>query len=129
MLGYQVPEMQFLNKLPPQIRLQLSIQATYHVQYGANGIARGEMSVSVLDREKEKDFSIKVTLVGVFKTDEIDQQVIHKESFRTLFPYARALISTVTANAGMPPILLPAMDPEGKGVLRVEINPKGNPAE
>ena len=48
-----------------------------------------------------------------------DKDMLHIETFRSLFPYARALVSTVTVNAGVPPIILPEVDIEGQNIYRI----------
>ena len=45
------------------------------------------------------------------------------QTYKELFPYARAIVTTITANAGVQPIMLPEMNIENKEIYRIE-NPK-----
>ena len=75
------------------------------------------------DKENPDSFSIKAVLVGIFSYKEgSDKDLLHIETFRALFPYARALVSTLTANAGIPAIILPEIDIEGQSIYRIGDN-------
>lgn len=50
----------------------------------------------------------------------MQREVIHVQTYKELFPYARTIITTITANAGIPPIILPNMDIENKEIYRID---------
>lgn len=59
--------------------------------------------------------------IGIFSFEEgADKDMLHIETFRLLFPYVRALVSTVTVNAGIPPVTLPNVDIEGQNIYRFD---------
>lgn len=74
------------------------------------------LTVSVFEDAKENNypFSLKINLTGVFELDDIHES--ERESFAEvnavaiLFPYIRSLISTITANANVPPLILPPIN-------------------
>lgn len=57
-------------------------------------------------------FEIKVSVEGVFQTDELKSEELKKEahvlSYYLLFPYAQSLVSQMTVAASMPPLTIPA---------------------
>ena len=67
------------------------------------------------DAEKNNyPFNIVTEIVGFFELDksELDKmkQFAEINAVSILFPYARALITTITANANIPPVVLPPMN-------------------
>lgn len=117
------PEMSFINKLPNGSKIQLETKYSYNVKYAKELSCRGELTAIVTDKENPDSFSIKAVLVGIFSYKEgSDKDLLHIETFRALFPYARALVSTLTANAGIPAIILPEIDIEGQSIYRIGDN-------
>lgn len=63
-------------------------------------------------------FSLRVMLAGTFKTSDgtpleiIDQKTQVSEVFAILYPYLRAIVSSVTVNLNIPAYILPSVDPE-----------------
>jgi preprotein translocase subunit SecB len=130
LLSYRVTDLSFHNALKDPAHIQISLQMGYHLQHLPAGAMRGEMKMTLSDRNDPDAFTVKATLVGIFRApDTMEREAAHKESFRVLFPYLRALVSTVTANAGIPAILLPPVDPDEKSITKVEFHPEGRPAE
>lgn len=130
LLSYRVTDLSFHNGMKDPAHVQISLQLGYRLQHTPAGILRGEMKMTLKDQNQPDAFCIKATLVGLFRgAADLPKETAHKESFRVLFPYLRALVSTVTANAGIPAILIPPMDPDEKNVTRVEFHPEGRPAE
>ena len=119
--GVISPEINFMNQLPSGVQLKLDTKYSYNVKYSRELNCRGEMSVEVTAKEDPDKFFIKIKTVGIFTYKEgSDKDLLHVETFKMLFPYARALVSTVTANAGIPPIILPEINIEGQSIYRIE---------
>ena len=113
------PEISLVNKLPSGTKIQLETKYSYNVQYSNDLTCRGELSARVSDKEHPDQFYISVKTVGVFSFEQgADKDLLHIETFRQIFPYVRALVSTVTVNAGIPPITLPQVDIEGQNIYR-----------
>ncbi|MBQ9080764.1 MAG: protein-export chaperone SecB [Clostridia bacterium] len=120
--GYNATEFSFANKLPHGTQIKLGNKYQYNVKYAANNNCVGEMNIKVFDREREDQFFLNLTLRGVFGFAEgAEKEQVHVDSYKTLFPYARALVTTLTANAGIPPIIIPEADIESQSIYRFDL--------
>jgi preprotein translocase subunit SecB len=96
---------------PPQIELQVELAAQaregglYEVELKLNASAR---------RESEAVFQVELVQAGMFQVVNVDaedlEQVLLIECPRYLFPFARRLISDLTAEGGFPPLMLEPID-------------------
>ena len=119
--GVITPEISFVNHLPSGMQLKLDTKFSYNVKYSKELNCQGELNVEVSAKEQADKFFIKIKTVGIFSYKEgSDKDLLHVETFKTLFPYARALVSTITANTGIPPIILPDINIEGQSIYRIE---------
>ncbi|MBQ7595637.1 MAG: protein-export chaperone SecB, partial [Clostridia bacterium] len=74
------------------------------------------------DKGGNKDFKITITLQGLFQyAGNASREKLHVETFKELFPYARVMVSTLTTNAGMPPIMIPPIDMESQEIFRIDM--------
>ena len=83
------------------------------------------LEVKVESTEAEpKPFNLKVRLVGIFEAEEVntdeDRQVLAISTTEIVYPYLRAAVSSLTANAFINPLILPVipagtMFPEDRG--------------
>ena len=80
------------------------------------------MTVEIHDKNEPDTFRLKIVLSGLFEFNEAPREVLHRETFNTLFPYIRSLITTVTANSGIMPIIVPFMDIESQSIYKIEKN-------
>lgn len=121
--GCSAAEFSFANKLPNGTQIKLGNKYQYNVKYAANtNGCVGEMSIHVFDRENEDKFFVKLVLRGAFSYDKnAEKEQIHVDSYKALFPYARAMITTMTANAGIPPIYIPEADIESQSIYRFDL--------
>lgn len=53
---------------------------------------------------------ISVKCIAYFETQEDNIQLIEKNTIAIMFPYVRSYVSTITAQPGMSPIVLPPMN-------------------
>lgn len=121
--AYKASEIQFVSNLENGTRVELGNKYSYNVNYAPNNVCRGEFTVEVADKEHPEKFGIKVVFVGIFEFEEgMEKEKIHVQSFKELFPYARALITTITANSGIQPIIIPPIDIESQDIYRFERN-------
>lgn len=118
--GCMSPELSLVNKLPNGSKIQLETKYSYNVQYSKELTCRGELTAKVTDKEKPEQFCINVKMIGIFSfEDGADKDMLHIETFRLLFPFVRALVSTLTVNAGIPAVILPNIDIEGQNIYRI----------
>ncbi len=66
-------------------------------------------------KKEEKPFHLEVHMTGIFEFQtELEGEelnsIIRQQAINTLFPYLRALISNITGNTGLPPIILPLIN-------------------
>lgn len=83
------------------------------------------LDVKVESTEQEpKPFNLKVKLVGIFEAEDVnteeDKQVLAISTTEIVYPYLRAAVSALTANAFINPLILPVipagtMFPEDRG--------------
>ena len=119
--GVVSPELSLVNKLPNGTQLKLDTKYSYNVQYSKSLTCQGELSIEVFAKDQPEKFAIKTKTVGIFSyKDGADKDILHVKSFKALFPYARALITNIVVNAGMPPIVLPEIDVEGQSIYRID---------
>ena len=89
------------------------------------GTCEAVMTVEAFDKEHKDVLYVKVTVNGVFTTDrEVEKEFLHVETFKELFPFAKALVTTISANAGVPPIIIKNVDIEKQEIYRFEMNNK-----
>ncbi len=119
--AYKIEELQLVNKVKATKKIELKNTYGYNVRYTNQNICEGKFTVTITDKENPDDFSIKLVLNGIFAFDpETQREVIHVKSFKELFPYARVIITTITANAGIQPIMIPDMDIENREIYRFD---------
>ena len=64
-------------------------------------------------------FYIKAVMCGIFTyKSDVKKEVLHVETFKEIFPYARTMISSLTVNAGLPPVIIPAFDIESQSIYK-----------
>lgn len=89
------------------------------------------MEVKVESTETEpKPFNLKVRLVGMFEAEDVntaeDKQVLAISTTEIIYPYLRAAVSSITANAFINPMMLPVipagtMFPEDRGETAFDV--------
>ena len=122
MQAYKISEIQFINKVKGKEQLTFSNKISYNVKYSQKQFCEGAMTVEVFDKEKPDTISVKFTINGVFRIlKDIEKEFIHVETFKELFPVAKAFAVTLTANAGIPPIYLKNIDIENQEIYRMEM--------
>ena len=119
--AYKIEEMQFVNKVKSTQKIEIKNSYSYNVRYTNQNICEGKFTVTINDKENPDNFSIKLVLCGIFSFDpEMQRETIHVQTYKELFPYARTIVTTITANAGIQPIVLPNMNIENKEIYRFE---------
>lgn len=121
--GWHAEEIQFNNKLKPGTRIQLEHKFQYNVKYAGGNLCRCELTLDAHHKEVPDTFGIHAVIVGLFAYEEnAAKESIHIESYKELFPFARALLSSVTVNAGIPPIIFPTVEIEKQSIIRFDMN-------
>ena len=119
--AYKIEELQFANKVQSSAKIEIKNSYSYNVRYTNQNICEGKFTVTIADKENPENFAIKLVLCGIFSFDpEMQRELIHVQTYKELFPYARTIITTITANAGIQPIILPSMNIENKEIYRID---------
>lgn len=117
--GYKVSELNFINKMENGSKIEFENKFSYNVKYSQNNTCVGEMTVEISSKEFKDKFAVKLVLMGIFTYNpETKKEVLHVETFKELFPYARNVISTTSVNAGIPPIYIPYFDIESQSIYK-----------
>ena len=120
--GYKVDKIDFVNTLENGTKIALGNKYSYQVQYAVDrSMARGAFDIEVHDKENPERFKIHIIIVGIFSYDPAEKkEMIHTETFKALFPYAKALITSVTANCGIQPVIIPNIDIDNQEIYRID---------
>ncbi|MBQ2904104.1 MAG: protein-export chaperone SecB [Clostridia bacterium] len=117
--AYRATEIEFVNKHENGARIEFENKYSYNVKYSKNNNCIGEFTVEVNDKANRDKFHIKAVIQGIFTYDSgVEKEIIHVQTFKELFPYARTMISSLTVNAGLPPVILPTFDIESQNIYR-----------
>ena len=120
--AYKVDKIEFANELENGTKISLGNKYSYQVQYAVGkDVAKGTFDIEVHDKENPDKFKIHVIVVGIFAFDSSEKkEVIHTEPFKALLTYAKSLITTVTANCGIQPVIIPTIDIDNQEIYRID---------
>lgn len=124
--GYKVNKIDFINKMENNTQIKLGNKYAYNVSYGKNNVCKCEFEVTVTDSDYSDKFGITAVVEGLFTYEQgTTKEEIHVLTFKEIFPYVRSLVTTITANSGIKPIIIPAINIEEQNIYRFE-NQKPN---
>ena len=120
--GYKVDKIEFVNNKEQGSKIGLKHRFNYNVRYAKDrNLARGEFDLTVFDQDDPESFKIHVVYVGIFAYNpEVKKEIIHTDTFKALFPYAKALVTTLTANCGIQPVIIPDIDIDNQEIYRFD---------
>ncbi|MBQ5968769.1 MAG: protein-export chaperone SecB [Clostridia bacterium] len=129
--AYKVKEFVLTNNVQGSVQLKLSNKVAHNVRYAKNGTCEAVLTVEVFDKTKPKVLSAKVSISGLFQIiDAVEKEFIHVDTFKELFPYAKTMVTMISAAAGIPPIIVQNFDIEKQEIYRFDMNAaKGVPEE
>lgn len=120
--GYKITEIRFVNKIQGNKKLELNNKYSYNVGYSKVNTCKGEFHAEIFDKGAPEEFSIQVVLEGYFVIHEdLPKEILHVKTYDSLFPYLKAAVSSITVNAGIPPVFIPYVDISGQSIYRVEM--------
>ena len=119
--GYKVDKVEFVAALENGTQVKLANKYSYNVQYAKNNMCKCEMDIEVYDSQNPDKFRVHVIMSGIFAFSQGEtKERIHTETFKSLFPYVRAFVTTLTANCGIPPIMIPDIDIDNQEIYRID---------
>ena len=121
--GWHAEQIRFDNKLSPGTRVVLEHKFQYNVKYAGGNLCRCELTLHANDKDNPDSFGVHAVVVGLFAYEEgLEKEVIHVQTYKELFPFARALLANVSVNAGVAPILFPMVEIEKQSIIRFDMN-------
>ena len=118
----RVESVEFVNKLPPNTKIELQNKYVYNVGFSKINACQGEMRAEISDKNSPDRFKIVVVMKGVFTfNNEIAKEKLHVKTFDAMFPFMKAFVVNLTAGAGIPPIYIPYVDISNQSIYRVEM--------
>lgn len=116
-LGYSISSLDFKrNDTFEPHTVEIKFDITRQVHFSGTDSARVALDLVVFPDAETNGypFTMRMTLVGDFKVDNYDPSkdasLFEINAVSILFPYIRALVTTITANANVPPLILPPVN-------------------
>lgn len=123
MKAYKVADISFTNKVNGKVQLKLKNKISHKVKYNNNDFCEATLDVEVSDPDYPDAISMKISVVGAFHVkNKIEKEFLHVETYNELFPFAKALVATISVNAGVPPIYLQYVDISNQEIYRFDMN-------
>ena len=120
--AYKVSRITFNNAVQSTIHLNLNNKVSHNVKYTNGTVCEETLCVEVLDKEHPDVLSITVEVKGLFDIRRgVEKEFVHVDTFKELFPLAKALVTTITANAGIKPIIVQNIDIEEQEIYRFDM--------
>ena len=118
--GYKANDVEYHGHLKNGEKIQLENKFSYNVRYGKEHLCVATLDCTTQDKEDPAKFVIHVVIEGVFAfEDGSTKEELHVLTYKELFPYARALVSSLTAVSGIPPVILPTIDIENQSIYSI----------
>ena len=120
LIGYTVDKMSFiLNKsfhIEPHHKIQVKPSFNREITKKDDNRFILTLSISFDDYQEALPFYLDIQISGVFEVKNWEFEPAHTiarvNATAILFPYLRSLVTTLTANANVPPYVLPITNPD-----------------
>jgi preprotein translocase subunit SecB len=140
--GYRLTELSFQNRQNKR-GFPLKQEMRYQLRVLSANLCEGTLHLHVFDADAEQDkdaFSLSLAYTGLFVYEKPSEQELaaeagaegdaedafreklHKTSCAALYPHAAALVASLTAQAGIPPLVMGQPELNG-GVYLIRPNP------
>lgn len=120
--AYKVSRINFNNAVQSTVHLNLNNKVSHNVKYTDGAVCEATLCIEVLDKNHPDVLSITVEVKGIFDIKRgVEKEFVHVDTFKDLFPLAKALVTTVTANAGIKPIIVQNIDIEEQEIYRFDM--------
>lgn len=128
--AYKVSKIEFNNNVKSSVKLNFNHKVEYNVSYSNGSACEGNLTVTIADENNPDVLNIKVVVTGIFEINpKVEKELIHVETFKELFPLAKAIVLTITVNAGIPPIYVKDVDIDNEQIFRYNVKNKNRPKE
>ena len=120
--AYKVSRINFNNAVQSTVHLNLNNKVSHNVKYTDGAVCEATLCIEVLDKDHPDVLNITVEVKGIFDIKRgVEKEFVHVDTFKELFPLAKALVTTVTANAGIKPIIVQNIDIEEQEIYRFDM--------
>lgn len=120
--AYKVSRINFNNAVQSTVQLKLNNKVSHNVKYTDGAVCEATLCIEVLDKNHPDVLNITVEVKGIFDIRRgVEKEFVHVDTFKELFPLAKALVTTVTANAGIKPIIVQNIDIEEQEIYRFDM--------
>ena len=120
--AYKVSRINFNNAVQSTVQLKLNNKVSHNVKYTNGAVCEATLCIEVLDKNHPDVLNITVEVKGIFDIKRgVEKEFVHVDTFKELFPLAKALVTTVTANAGIKPIIVQNIDIEEQEIYRFDM--------
>lgn len=116
-IDYKVEALEFdLNKTfdADAVDVDFNIESNVDILEKKQAAVRLELKIFPEAEKNNYPFTMKLVLVGLFEIVNYDisegMYIFEKNAIAILFPYIRSLVSTITANVNVPPLILPPIN-------------------
>lgn len=126
LLNFSANEISFQNNAQKNAVFSVTSRCSYNLAFTEGGrLCRGTMKLEVVGKDDPEKFFIRTVTVGNFICEDEDapRDEVHKETYKLLFPHAKAMLTAITVTANIPPIFFPDINIDGQSVYMYE-NPK-----
>lgn len=105
---------QFIKNCPPE-EYNMGFELSYQEQ--EDNVYKVNVSLKVDIDDDTDEILLEVGVYGIFELhnsgelkNERKQKIIEINTASILFPYLRSLVTTISANSGIPPLILPTIN-------------------
>ncbi len=126
LMNFSANEITYKNSAQGNATFSVHSRCSYNLAFSDGGrVCRGTMKLEVASKEEPERFLLRTVTVGNFICEDADapRDEVHKETYKLLFPHAKAMMTAVTVTANIPPIFFPDIDIDAQSVYMYE-NPK-----
>jgi len=116
-VDYQIENLNFrLNNEFNGKKVEVDFAVNSDISFNEDNTASVLLNLTVFHDAKSNNYPFELDLVttGFFKIEnfdmETDKKLIEVNAVAILFPYLRSLVSTITANANVRPLILPPIN-------------------
>ncbi len=123
LLNFSANEISYKNNMQRSETFSVNSRCSYNLGLTENGrICRGQMTLEVLHRDEPEKFFVRAVVVGNFVNEDLKaaRDELHRESYKLLFPHAKAMMTAITVTANIPPIFFPDIDIDSQSVYMFE---------
>lgn len=103
-----IAECHFARSEEPLGNLTLDVRIKRRIEL--SGTDKYKMILELFIGDDAKKLDINIKCVAHFETAHDNLPLVEKNMLAIMFPYVRSYVSTVTAQPGMAPIVLPAIN-------------------